>query len=160
MADQLAVQASQGIPELIPLYFKEYFSVIKDKIDYETNAIWRNSNQKFTQIKQKLEYWPNPRIPRHHEVVLNRLRAGHSRVTHGYLMENNAPRIPPICPYCQDATLTVKHLFISCTQLERQRSTLLESPEETPHLAEILGPCANTPKIIDFLKNIQILDEI
>ena len=47
------------------------------------------------------------------EVVIHRIRIGHTRLTHKYLMEDPLKREPP-CNFCYIETLTVQHLLIEC----------------------------------------------
>ena len=48
---------------------------------------------------------------RYGSVLLNRLRIGHSRLTHSYLLCGDAP---PTCQSC-GIPLTVKHILVECT---------------------------------------------
>ena len=53
-----------------------------------------------------------PRTPlcRRDETVLTRLRIGHSRVTHSYLLSRESQ---PICDHCK-CVFTVKHMLLEC----------------------------------------------
>ena len=47
------------------------------------------------------------------EVIINRHRIGHTRLTHSFRMENRPH--PPLCDQCEgDHELTVKHILIEC----------------------------------------------
>jgi len=50
---------------------------------------------------------------RYGSVLLNRLRIGHSRLTHSYLLCGDDP---PTCQSC-GISLTVKHILVECTNL-------------------------------------------
>ena len=51
------------------------------------------------------------------EVIINRLRIGHMRLTHSFRMENRPH--PPLCDQCEgDHELTVKHILIECNFLK------------------------------------------
>ena len=51
------------------------------------------------------------------EVIINRLRIGHTRLTHSFRMENRPH--PPLCDQCEgDHELTVKHILIECNFLK------------------------------------------
>ena len=46
----------------------------------------------------------------------------------------------PICGWCNDAILTIKHLMLDCAALERQRRVTLQFPLSQPRtIASILG---------------------
>ena len=48
---------------------------------------------------------------RKYEVIINRLRIGHTRLTNSFRMENRPH--PPLCDQCEgDHELTVKHILI------------------------------------------------
>ena len=53
-------------------------------------------------------------LPRRDEVVVNRLRIGHTRCTHSYLLTGADQ---PECTTCQCA-LTVKHILIECSDFK------------------------------------------
>ena len=51
------------------------------------------------------------------DVIINRLRIGHTRLTHSFRMENRPH--PPLCDQCEgDHELTVKHILIDCNFLK------------------------------------------
>jgi len=52
-------------------------------------------------------------MSRYDSVLLNRLRIGHSRLTHSYLLCDDDP---PTCQSC-GIPLTVKHILLECTNL-------------------------------------------
>jgi hypothetical protein len=53
---------------------------------------------------------------RSEDVFISRIRIGHTRFTHGYLMK--APeRVQPLCESCE-RVLTIKHLLVECTRYD------------------------------------------
>ena len=61
------------------------------------------------------------------QVVLNRIRVGHSRLTHSYLMKNETEKSKPKCHFCtSDSNLTVKHIIIDCTYFSAIRSNYFD----------------------------------
>ena len=56
-------------------------------------------------------------INRKDNVIINRLRIGHTRLTHSFRMENRPHQ--PLCDQCEgDHELTVKHILIECNFLK------------------------------------------
>lgn len=116
---------------------------------------WRRTpNNKLREIKNTTVYWPKPHTSNHKdEVVINRLRIGHSKMFHGHLMR----REEPVMCLTRGEPLTVKHLFIHClihTDI-RKNLKLLDN------LFEALIPTHdNTNKIITFLKQIDMYNLI
>lgn len=49
-------------------------------------------------------------MTRREETVLCRVRIGHKRITHGFLMNRGEP---PVCDVCHEA-LTLQHVLSSC----------------------------------------------
>ncbi|XP_025423220.1 uncharacterized protein LOC112692690 [Sipha flava] len=106
---------------------------------------WASSQTKLNEIKLSINPWPTYLTNRRHEVIINRLRIGHTWLTHRHLMRREDP---DLCTTCGEA-LTVKHILLYCRNYADTR-TALSIPE---HLYETLGPDhENTVKIIKFLK--------
>ena len=126
---------------------------------YEARAkTWKEvTNNKLRAIKEDISPFPEaPNENRREEVVLNRIRAGHTRLTHGHLVETGPP---PICPFCNNSILTIKHIFVECNELANQRERHLgeRSPQQ---LENAIGSGANINKIVEFLQNIQLYNQI
>ena len=68
------------------------------------------------EIKPEATPWKRIKTKNRREVVINRLRAGHCLLSHGYLMDDSVPDIPPICEGCDNSVLTVKHIMVECPQ--------------------------------------------
>ncbi|XP_026811214.1 uncharacterized protein LOC113552556 [Rhopalosiphum maidis] len=66
---------------------------------------------------QNIYRWTNPKLNGKKETVLNRLRIGHTRITHGFLM---ARKEPPICQ-TRGTALIVKHLIADCLKFNQER---------------------------------------
>ena len=75
-------------------------------------------------------------------VLLNRLRTGHTRLTHSFLLSGDDL---PECGTCQ-CPLTVKHILVECADLKDVRNKHF--------VASIIDLFDNTEahKIIDFIK--------
>ncbi|XP_008483690.1 uncharacterized protein LOC103520381 [Diaphorina citri] len=110
---------------------------------------------KIKNIKLSVHPWPSSnRTNRLEEKILCRLRIGHTRLTHKYLMERSDP---PICDTCM-ALITVEHLLCDCVKYIRTRQKFNIYDKQ---INEILG---DNPPIIDkvmkFLKEINVYKEI
>ena len=63
-------------------------------------------------------------LRRKEETIIHRLRIGHTRLTHSYLMEQRGRfKVPPICKFCNDpdTVMSVHHILIECPELYYQR---------------------------------------
>ena len=83
---------------------------MKIQIKSKVKDSWQNTaNNKLRTVKAIIEpYQYSSFCYREWEVKLCRLKIGHSRITHGYLME------AANCRYCEDCLvpLTIEHLLI------------------------------------------------
>ena len=109
---------------LEPTSFKIPFSNFKPSINKyileEWQTSWNNSNgNKLLDIKPTIgEYQSVVRNIRREEVVLARLRLGHTRVTHSYLLQGEEH---PQCVGC-DAPFTVRHFLLECGDFAQVRN--------------------------------------
>lgn len=83
---------------------------------------WDNqTTNKLRRIKQiPLPWISSNRSSKREEVVLTRLRIGHTRITHAHLI--NPLLSPARCPHCFTNDLSVDHLF-TCPLLQSLRSS-------------------------------------
>lgn len=95
---------------------------------------------------------------RRHQTALVRLRIGHTRLTHGFLMSRDYQ------PYCDDCLvpLTVRHLLIECPSLADLRIRYLYrccGSDGLFLLSRILGPECLAPgfNVIQFLEEANLL---
>ena len=99
---------------------------LKAKIRREAYSKWKekwratSSTNKLREITDKVTPLPNSICSnRYWERALARLRIGHSRLTHGYLM---AREEQPECDRCTlGAMLTIRHLLVECPALQNLR---------------------------------------
>ena len=89
------------------------------------------------------------------EIIMTCLRIGHTRLTHGYLMER---RRTNECEYCTDIPNTVEHILCECPQYNLARLTHFR--RTSPSLPDILGEHCQTQAIISFLTDTQTIQNI
>lgn len=83
-------------------------------------------------------------ICRKYEMVMNRIRAGHSYLTHSYIIAKDTQ---PICKYCKE-NLTIKHIFEcnnTVTSRNRNKHGIIDWEIDVFDVQKIQG-------IVDFLK--------
>ncbi|CAI6359749.1 unnamed protein product [Macrosiphum euphorbiae] len=93
---------------------------------------WTSSLTKLNVIKPSINPWPTLTTKRRHEVIVNRLRIGHTWLTHNFLMRHEDPTQ---CTTCGEI-ITVEHVLLHCRKYADTK-TSLNIPD---HLYEILGP--------------------
>ena len=122
-----ADKAAKDALSLDILPFKVPFYDFKPLINNFIQNVWQqswsypaNQNNKLVNIKPGLGEWlPGLRTNRREEIILARLRIGHSYITHSYLLKGEEE---PQCIPC-NALLTIKHILVDCVDLApiRQR---------------------------------------
>ena len=157
-ADHAAFVVASRPSELVPIYYRDLYPILLTAFTSRRNQKWRMSGSKLLEIKRDVGYWPPlVGLSRRDEVIINRLRSGHCYFSHGYLMDVDFEGVPNVCEICQDALLTVKHIFVSCVALRAARNRMAvcrENPDYT--LAMILGPQINCTDVLGFLRDINL----
>ncbi|KAL4143546.1 hypothetical protein QTP88_005865 [Uroleucon formosanum] len=129
--------------------------LINTNLDQTCLQEWRSlRNNKLREMKSSTLPWlPDTSLPRRHQIVLNRLRIGHTLYTHEHLMSKKEQ---PICTSCNTVT-TVKHLLTECLLTKDARDKLM-LPN---NLCEILAPkTERTSSLLELLKETNLLQKI
>jgi hypothetical protein len=114
---------------------------------------WTKQDTKLNKIKNNIQVWISPGLNRKHETILNRLRIGHSFVTHNQFMSRKDPSICETC--CIE--VTVKYILIDCYKYSDSRSKH-QLPQQ---LSEALQPnLQSNINIINYLKDINLYNFI
>jgi ribonuclease HI len=130
-ADEAAKQAANSNP---PLHYsciphRDYYSLIKAKCRDAWQTSWLNTTQnKLREIKDTTLPWPSSsQKARSTEILLCRLRLGHTRYTHRHLMEGAHQ------PFCEDCLVpqTVKHILAECPSHSRDRALIFPTTSRT-----------------------------
>ena len=118
--NEKATKAAKSILALQPSNLKLPYIDFKPAINkYLLNKwqlVWDTAvDNKIHSIKSILGEWrPAFRIDRKEEVVLARLRIGHSFITHSYLLKGEEQ---PTCVPC-DTPFTIKHILLHCIDFQ------------------------------------------
>ena len=88
---------------------------VREEWQYSWSRL-KNTN-KLNEIKPTLGPRPSYGLKRSEEVILSRLRIGHTALTHKHLLEKDEA---PCCVPC-NCVLTVKHILVECPHLETVR---------------------------------------
>ena len=139
--------------EVLP--FKVPFSDFKPLINSFIQDVWQrswndpsNQENKLFAIKPSMGEWlPGFRSNRREEVVLARLRIGHTHMTHSYLLKGEEL---PECIPC-NTTLSVKHLLIECTDLAPYRDQYFHADS-----LKTLFDTVKLESLFDFLKEVNL----
>ena len=125
-------------PSLSPVYdLKSHYRSLINSSWYNT---WLTQPlTKLRSIKKAPTPWSSSnRSSRHEEIIVSRLRIGHTRLTHSCLLLGLYS--PPLCQYCHAEEITVPHFF-SCPSLQTSGNPTL-SRHSSPQLF------LTTPKLL------------
>ena len=154
-ADQLARKETSKPPTLIPVPYTDFYPIISDSLFSSWNSRWISINTQLREIFPTLRGTPRLKFRRNQEVVHNRLLTGHTRLTHGYLMDNN---IRPSCLWCCEP-ISIKHILLECREIALLRNFFFDIPEPIS-LSNLLNDMNVIPHVFDFLKTLNIYNEL
>lgn len=126
---------------------------IKKRRRQEINFEWQNEVTKMNTIKEDTTIWSSSyHDKRREEVITTRLRIGHTRLTHGHLMEKKEPKVC-LC----GSVVTIKHVLTECLNYKNMR-------DKNGLKSDIKIDLSNDLKILqnvfEFLKEAELYDEI
>ena len=118
---------------------------IKKFISDKWQKSWDNQTQnKLHEIQEAIGEWPTGyRSIRREEVILARLRIGHTHITHSHLLKGEDA---PVCPSSK-VQLTTKHILLNCNNLKHIRTKYYQAR----NLRDIFKN-TNPENIFNFLK--------
>ena len=119
-ADRAAKAALNEPVTEISIHYSDFKSSIKKYIDHLWQERWsQQTENKLYNLKPEIKGQRlNTHISRRDEIVLSRLRIGHTHYTHAFLLKGEEP---PQCAACQ-CPLTVKHILLECADFLQIRS--------------------------------------
>lgn len=153
-ADQAANQArTSELPVTQIQLHTDLKNAIKLRSLQEWQVQWEGASTGLHMIQPKIHNSPQISLGRKDKTVVRRLRIGHTKLTHSYLMSSeNQPK----CEHCHNTRLTVEHLLSICPYYGNDRRRL--------GLRENLGNILNSQKQIElalkFLKECQLYNNI
>ena len=122
-ADRLAKVAATNLPPRnCQVLCNDFLTKIRSFVLDLWQLQWHNIGiNKMRDITNVIMPWKYGSMPRRWETVLCRLRIGHTRLTHGYLMAGDQQ---PVCDDCL-VPLTIRHLLVECPSLNDFRRRFL-----------------------------------
>lgn len=130
-------------------------TLIRKKIEQHWNEKWINSAQTSKLFNIRTNTFtlpPTSKLNRRDQVITTRLRIGHTKLTHSYLLNKTDP---PKCDRC-DQLLTINHLILQCPSFRQART----SNKITDNLKDGLNDEDEVRKIINFIRSVNLEHEI
>jgi ribonuclease HI len=142
-----AAKAALNLAESqIPVPFSDFYPLINTHIASHWQRLWNaETNNKLHSFEPKVNISKSFQLPRRDELIIHRLRIGHTHLTHAFLLKKEDP---PECIGCQ-TPLTVEHILLNCIEFQLVRAKYYTCT----NLPELFN---NVPSraIIDFIKEI------
>ena len=157
-ADRHAVAATnQTYVAPVKLPTKDYYAHFTSVLKHRWLLNWRNiGTNKLRYIKSSVSTWNTScRKERFQEIILSRVRIGHTKLTHQHLMANEPP---PFCDNCI-VPLTISHILTECPDYLEERKTHFK-PDNTGNVSLrcILGDAeVAVSALFAFLRNTGLL---
>nr|CAH7746851.1 unnamed protein product [Callosobruchus chinensis] len=153
-ADKMAKAAHNSLTTLNYSFWKEDMNaIIKAAFNNLSQLNWDLlDDSKLSEIKEVFFKRENLRdIPRKRLCIMTRLRIGHTKLTHEYLLKHEDQ---PYCTNCNTA-ISIKHIFTTCKKYENERKIY----NITGNLKDTLQ-YKNIDNIINFLKKTNLFTKI
>ena len=152
-------KAAKDALSLDVLPFKVPFTDFKPLINNFIKNVWQqswsdpaNQNNKLFAIKPSLGEWlPGLRTNRREEIILARLRIGHSHITHSYLLKGEEE---PQCIPC-NTPLSINHILVDCVDLAPTRQRYFQVDSLTT-----LFDTVKFESVFGFLKEVYLYKKI
>nr|XP_023013900.1 uncharacterized protein LOC111503745 [Leptinotarsa decemlineata] len=125
---------------------------LKSELQKAWQNRWNDSVSKLRKIKVSVKPWGILPMNRKSQVLITRLRLGHTNLTHAYLMKKEPE---PMCYIC-DMKQTIEHILIDCPQFEQERKNC----NIPPTLEEALGSNCSYTNIIEYVRLINIITKL
>ena len=132
--------------------YSDYYPLIRTHVLKQWQSSWNLETQnKLHAIEPSVNITRMYHLPRRDEIIIHRLRIGHTFLTHGYLLKRHSP---PQCCACQ-TQLTVEHVLLHCVTWNVIRANYFKVSSLSELFNKIAPQC-----IIGFLKEIGIYRRI
>lgn len=157
-ADILARRAADsGTYAPTNTYFKDYFPILRRKLIEQWQCEWTaTENNKLRKFKDNVKARKINIKPRSADVVVTRLRIGHTLLTHSYLMERSPP---PLCEDCI-VTLTVEHILAECPSYIESRNRFFPQCASMTHDDKMVFMLDHHSALLQYLKETDNIDRI
>ena len=152
LADRAAKSALSNDPSPLLLPCSDFYPNIDNFIREAWQQEWNTEVDNKLHSVQAFVGKTQPKLTLvRDDMVIRRVRIGHTRFTHKHHMEKTPP---PMCQTCQQR-ITVRHIFIECKDLKPTRDAFFKESTMKDIFDKI-----NQQTIIDFLKEIDLYDKI
>jgi kelch-like protein 2/3 len=130
----------------LTLPYSDYLPLIRTHVLKQWQSSWSlETENKLHAIEPTVTIVKSYRLPRRDEIIIHRLRIGHTFLTHGHLLKRDSP---PQCSVCQ-TQLTVEHILVHCPTWNAIRANHFT----VTNLFDLFSTVTSR-RIVDFIKEI------
>lgn len=117
-ADKLAREAANSHLDTVEFQLPyDRRNHLKEMMKTKWQNVWTLSTNKLSRIEPDIISRRFPNLDRRNNTIIRRVRIGHTRLTHGHILDKTpAPR----CDMC-NVVLTVQYLLVDCPKYTRYR---------------------------------------
>ena len=157
--DAAAKEAAE-LPSIsrIPVPHKDLKGPIHDLVYRDWQDRWSfQIGNKLRAIRPSIKPWSYiGNESRKSDIILTRLRIGHSHLTHSFLLRTGIDREIPLCEPCR-CELTISHILVECPTFNNDRTVCCLNGKS---LVDILCNNDHNKKVIQFLKRVNIFNKL
>lgn len=102
-------------------YFKSQFRLKQNASWVVTSKWYQQINKDRTNIIKILTVNQSIKLSRRDQIVITRLRLGHTRITHNHIIDKN---IANQCSFCNSRDNNLEHILIKCNFFQNQRKSI------------------------------------
>ncbi|CAH2020879.1 unnamed protein product, partial [Acanthoscelides obtectus] len=152
IADTAAKEATMEEYLNIPVVPEDVKKFMRLQLLNEWQQEWNSTNHFLKTIKPNVTKWNLPHLTRREQVVITRMRIGHTILTHSHILLGNPP---PRCETCNEL-LTWKHILIECPSYIAAR----RAHNIAGDLKGCLSSNANVGDTLNFLKSTKLFRKV
>jgi hypothetical protein len=121
-ADAAAKAALNLQSSMLTVPYSDFKSLINTYINKRWQECWDvEANNKLHRMQPVIGSFTRHHLPRRDELIIHRLRVGHTHLTHSYLLRQE---LPSICEFCH-LPLSVEHVLITCSSFSLVRKSFM-----------------------------------
>ena len=155
-----AAKEAVGLPYIsrINIPHRDLKESIHSMVSKEWQYNWSlQLGNKLRAVRPSIHPWSYSCNPnRKADIILTRLRIGHSHLTHNFLLRSGIDRVVPQCEVCH-CEMTVSHILADCPSFNNERTLCFLNGKS---LREILCNDDFNERIIKFLKKINLFNKL
>ena len=138
------------------IFYKDYFGEIRKRVHDSWTEEWRRKQGHLRTITDTPGLLEQPSGNIKDQVIIDRLRLGHSQLSHGHLMNSEVQEPPRECPACTNDRLAIKHIMVECPMLQVARRRCISAYRTVRNLdmKMILGNDGNANEISELMRTI------